>query len=77
MIISKRRYFCIYWLTMLIVGTVIIMAIPIANNYMYHFPMVNEICKTILMYESLLFVVALLMTVICNKGLKNYISKRQ
>lgn len=75
MVISKRRYFCIYWLTMLVVGTVLIMAIPIANNYMYHFPMVNEICKTILMYESLLFVVALLATVICNKGLKNYISR--
>ena len=48
MVISKRRYFGIYWLTMLVVGTVLIMAVPIANNHLYQFPMVNEICKTII-----------------------------
>ncbi len=75
MVISKRRYFGIYWLTMLVVGTVLIMAVPIANNHLYQFPMVNEICKTIIVSEALLIVMIMLITVICNKGLYNYISK--
>ena len=75
MVISKRRYFGIYWLTMLVVGTVLIMAVPIANNHLYQFPMVNEICKTIIVSEVLLIVMIMLITVICNKGLYNYISK--
>lgn len=75
MIISQRRYFFRYLITMLVLGTVIIMAVPIANDYIYHFPMVNEVCKTILICEVAVLLFVLLMKMAVNKGIKNLISK--
>ena len=37
MIISQRRYFFRYLITMLVLGTVLIMAVPIANNFIYKY----------------------------------------
>lgn len=75
MIISQRRYFLRYFITMLVIGTVIIMAVPIANNFIYHFPMVNEVCKNILISEVAVLLFVLLMKMAVNKGIKNLISK--
>lgn len=75
MIISQRRYFFRYLITMLVLGTVLIMAVPIANNFIYHFPMVNEVCKTILICEVAVLLFVLLMKMAVNKGIKNLISK--
>lgn len=60
---------------MLALGTVIIMAVPIANNFIYHFPMVNEVCKNILICEVAVLLFVLLMKMAVNKGIKNLISK--
>lgn len=75
MIISQRRYFFRYLITMLVLGTVLIMAVPIANNFIYHFPMVNEVCKNILICEVAVLLFVLLMKMAVNKGIKNLISK--
>ncbi len=60
---------------MLVLGTVLIMAVPIANNFIYHFPMVNEVCKTILICEVAVLLFVLLMKMAVNRGIKNIISK--
>lgn len=75
MIISKRRYFLRYYITMLVIGTVLLMAVPIANNYLYHFPVVNEVCRKILFYEAITVVIALTLLVVFSGGIKNLISK--
>lgn len=75
MIISQRRYFLRYFITMLVIGTVIIMAVPIANNFIYHFPMVNEVCKNILISEVAVLLFVLLIKIAFNRGIRNLISK--
>lgn len=75
MIISKRRYFLRYYITMLVIGTVIIMAVPIANDYIYHFSVVNDVCKKIIVCEITLLLFWLLLMIAVNKGIKNLISK--
>lgn len=75
MIISQRRYFLRYFITMLVIGTVIIMAVPIANNFIYHFPMVNEVCKNILISEVAVLLFVLLIKIAVNKGIRSLISK--
>ncbi len=74
MIISKRRYFLRYYITMLVLGTVILLAVPIANNYLYHIPFVNEVCRRILIYEAIILTLIILAVIIVNGGIKNYIS---
>lgn len=74
MIISKRRYFLRYYITMMVLGTVILLAVPIANNYLYHIPFVNEVCRRILIYEAIILTLIILAVIIVNGGIKNYIS---
>lgn len=74
MIISKRSYFLRYYITMMVLGTVILLAVPIANNYLYHIPFVNEVCKRILIYEAIILTLIILAVIIVNGGIKNYIS---
>lgn len=75
MIISKRRYFLRYYITMQVIGTVLVMAVPIANDYLYHFPVVNDICRRILICEASLVVIALVLLIVFNGGIKKLISK--
>ena len=75
MMISQRRYFLRFFIIMLVIGTVLIMAVPIANSYIYHFPTVNEVCKNILVCEIALLSLLLLLMIAVNKGIKNFIRK--
>ena len=75
MLISQRRYFLRFFITMLVIGTVIIMAVPIANDYIYHFSVVNDVCKKIIVCEITLLLFWLLLMIAVNKGIKNLISK--
>ena len=75
MIISQRRYFFRFIITLVVLGTVLIMAVPIANNYIYHFPFVNVVCRRILMCEAIILTLILFTVIIVNGGIKNYISK--
>lgn len=75
MIISKRRYFLRYYITLLVLGTVILLAVPIANNFIYHFPFVNVVCRRLLMCEAIILTLILFAVIIVNGGIKNYISK--
>ena len=76
MIISKRRYFLRYYITMLVIGTVLIMAVPIANNFIFHFQYVNDVCKKIIMYEATVIVLVITFAVIINGGIKRFVSKK-
>ena len=75
MIISKRRYFLRYVITMLVLGTVIVMAVPIANVFLFHFPYINDVCRRILICEAIIVVIALALLIVFSGGIKNLISK--
>ena len=36
MITSKRKYYCNYFIAMLVVGVLIFLSAPIANKYLFH-----------------------------------------
>lgn len=75
MIISKRQYYCNYLLMIAIMGVLIPIGAPIANHYYLHIDLIDVICKYTLIGEVSLIAFILLIAVIINRGLKNYISK--
>lgn len=60
---------------MTIIGVLIFIGAPIANHHFLHIRMIDVICKYALIGELSLIAFIILIAVIINRGLKNYISK--
>ncbi len=75
MIISKRQYYCNYLLMIAIMGVLIFIGAPIANHYFLQINLIDVICKYALIIELSLIVFMILIAVIINRGIKNYVSK--
>lgn len=76
MIISKRKYYCNFLLCMLVVGVLLFMSAPIANKYLFHISIVNDICRYAIIMEGIIIVAVITIILIKNRGLKNFISNR-
>lgn len=77
MIISKRKYYCNYFIAMFVVGVLIFLSAPIANKYLFHIKLINDICKYAIITEAIIIVAVIIINMLKNKGIKNYISNRQ
>ncbi len=75
--ISKRKYYCNYFVAMFAVGVLIFMSAPIANKYLFHFKLINDICKYAIMAETIIIISVIMINILKNKGIKNYISNCQ
>lgn len=76
MIISKRKYYCNYFLCMMVVGVLLFVSAPIANKYLFHINMVDDICRYAIGTEIIIIVAVITVILINNRGMKNYISNR-
>ena len=72
MIISKRKYYCNYFIAMFVVGVLIFLSAPIANKYLFHINLINDICRYSFLTEAIIIVAVIIINI-----LKNYISNRQ
>ena len=77
MIISKRKYYCNYFIAMLVVGVLIFLSAPIANKYLFHINLINDICRYSFLTEAIIIVAVIIINILKNRGIKNYISNRQ
>jgi len=77
MIISKRKYYGNYFIAMSVVGVLIFLSAPIANKYLFHIKLINDICKYAILAEVIIIIAVIVINILKNKGIKNYISNRQ
>ena len=76
MIISKRKYYCNLFIAIVVIGAFIFMGVPVANRYLFHIDVINSICVYALIGEGAIIALVIAVTLIKNRGLKRYISKR-
>lgn len=72
MIISKRKYYCNYFIAMFVVGVLIFMSAPIANKYLFHLPVLNDICRYALITEAMIIITVAHRINQCIKDKLNY-----
>lgn len=75
MIVSKRKYYCDFLLAVMVIGVLIFLCAPIANQYLWHIDLVTVICRYAIIGEITIIMIILIATLIKNKGIKNYISR--
>lgn len=76
MVISKRKYYRNFLLTMLITGVVLLFAASVVDKYVIHTYVVGGICRKMLVMIILAICACVIMTLLKNRGIKNYVSKR-
>ncbi|MGN0679942.1 MAG: helicase HerA domain-containing protein [Oscillospiraceae bacterium] len=72
---SKRKYYRNFLFAMMVIGALIIIGALVANKLIYHFEIVNKICIYALIIEIAIIVISFVVTLLKNKGIKQYISK--
>ena len=77
MIISKRKYYCNFLLAVMVIGVLIFLSAPIANRYLFHISIINVICRYAIIVELTIIIAVIIIKLISNKGIKNYIGKQQ
>lgn len=77
MIISKRKYYCNFLLAMIVIGVLVFLSAPIANRYLFHISMINVICRYAIIAELAIIIAVIIIKLVLNKGIKNYISKQR
>ena len=75
MVISKRKYYRNFLLTMLITGVVLLFAASVVDKYVIHTYVVGRICRKMLVMIILAICACVIMTLLKNRGIKNYVSK--
>ena len=74
MIISKRKYYCNYFLCMMVVGVLIFMSAPIANKYLWHIRIINDVCRYAIIMEAIIIITVIMISLLKNGGIKNFIN---
>ena len=77
MIISKRKYYCNFLLAMMVIGVLIFLSAPIANRYLFHISIINVICRYAIIAELAIIITVIIIKLVLNKGINNYISKQR
>lgn len=75
MYMSKREYYRNFLFAMTVIGALIFIGALVANQYFYHWDIVNKICKCALIGEIAAMTAAFTVTLLKHKGVRNYISK--
>lgn len=75
MVISKRKYYCDFYLCIMVVGLLIFISGPIANKYLFHVDIIDEVCRYALITEIGICSLVAIVILLLNKGIKNYVSK--
>lgn len=75
MFMSKREYYRNFLFAMTVIGALIFIGALVANQYFYHWDIVNKICKCALIGETVIITAVFTVTLMKHKGVKNYISK--
>lgn len=75
MFMSKREYYRNFLFAMTVIGALIFIGALVANQYFYHWDIVNKICKCALIGEIAAMTAAFTVTLLKYKGVRNYISK--
>lgn len=74
MIISKRKYYCNYFLCMMVVGVLIFISAPIANKYLWHIRIINDVCRYSIIMEAIIIITVIIISLLKNGGIKNFIN---
>ncbi len=74
MIISKRKYYCNYFLCMMVVGVLVFMSAPIANKYLWHIKIINDVCIYAIITEAVTIITVIIISLLKNGGIKNLIN---
>ena len=74
MIISKRKYYCNYFLCMMVVGVLVFMSAPIANKYLWHIKIINDVCIYAIITEAVTIITVIIISLLKNGGIKNFIN---
>ncbi|WP_294242122.1 hypothetical protein [Pseudobutyrivibrio sp.] len=75
-VVSKRKYFNDFLLAMMVVGVLLAVSTLIANYYVIHIEAVSLITEGAALLTATVLFLALVITIIANKGLIGYINKR-
>lgn len=76
MIISKRKYYWNFFIAMLVVGALMFIGAPIANRYLFHLPMIDDICRCAVIAEVIIIVAVIIINLIKHHGIRGYINSR-
>lgn len=71
MVISKRKYYCNFFLTMVALGVLIFIGAPFANKYLWHIPLVDKICRYGLLSTIIAFILIFGFYMLRYGGIKN------
>ena len=75
MIVSRRKYYCNFLISIMVTGALILISAPIANRYLFHVPKINEICSIIMMFFTGIIINYAVITIIINHGIVNLVRK--
>lgn len=74
MVISKRKYYCNFYLAIMVIGLLIFISGPIFNKLLFHISLIDTICNYALIIEVTIIVIVIVISTLKNKGFKNYIN---
>ena len=75
MLISKRKYYCNVFIAYSIIGVLILISIPLINNYFLHIESVNKICKTIIIMFLFTFLIVITLLLIKKRKINECICR--
>lgn len=73
--ISKRVYYRNFLFFIIVTGALVFIGALVINKKIFHFAIVNKICTCALTIEIAVIIIACVLILLKNKGIKNYISK--
>ena len=73
--ISKRKYYCNFLFTMIILGVLILLGAPLINKYFFHISIVDKICRYTTIIMIIVICSIIIINLLINKGIKNLIVK--
>ena len=73
MIVSKHRYYCDFFIAMMVVGALIFIGAPIANHYLYHLPLIDKVCRYAMIAEISIVVAVITVKIVKHHGIIGYI----
>lgn len=77
MLISKRRYYCNCFITLLFVGVLVFVSAPIFNKLLWHITIIDSICRHAILTEMILILTVIGIIITVNKGFRRTLCKWQ
>ena len=74
MLISKRKYYRNFYIAMMVVSLLLFISGLIANNYLFHINVIDEICKYALIGEAVIIAMVIAVILLKYGGIKKYMA---